>query len=275
MADMAILKAASLLSPPDRATARTVQVVATDIGLRIESKRILQGINLQVRAGEVLCLIGPSGSGKTTLLRLLGGFVRPSEGTVTLRDTPLSGPSRKVAFVFQDYGRALLAWRTVRRNVELALEASRTPRAARRPIVDRLLEQVGLGHAAESYPRQLSGGMQQRVQIARTLAQEPDVLLMDEPFGALDAMTRETLQDELLKLAASRGMTVVFVTHDLEEAIYLGDRVVALATDPGRIAEIVDVDLPRPRDQLTTREDPRFLALRHRLRGFLTKERRP
>jgi NitT/TauT family transport system ATP-binding protein len=158
----------------------------------------------------------------------------------------------------------------VRNNIELALEARKLPKAQWADIVDRLLEQVGLAHAADSYPRQLSGGMQQRCQIARALAQDPDVLLMDEPFGALDAMTRQTLQDELLKLGRERGITIVFITHDLEEAIYLGDRVIALSANPGRIADIVDVDLPFPRNQLTTREDARFLALRHRLYAFLT-----
>lgn len=240
-----------------------------DAGLTIGSKTILDRVNLEVRKGEIICLIGPSGSGKTTLLRMLGGFVRPSSGSIHVSSGPLAGPTRNLAFVFQDYGRALLPWRTVRGNIALALEARRVARDSRAAIIDRLISQVGLAHAADSYPRQLSGGMQQRVQIARALAQEPDVLLMDEPFGALDAMTRESLQDELLRLAGETEMTVVFVTHDLEEAIYLGDRVVALSANPGRIAEIIDVDLPRPRDQLRTREDSRFLQLRHRLRAFL------
>ncbi len=242
---------------------------AKEVGLRIGSKTILEQVDLQVRKGEIVCLIGPSGSGKTTLLRMLGGFVKPSEGTIRSDDRPLAGPTRNLAFVFQDYGRALLPWRTVRGNIALALEAQRIPAGERSAVLDRLTQQVGLVHAANSYPRQLSGGMQQRVQIARALALKPDVLLMDEPFGALDAMTRESLQDELLRIARETGMTVVFITHDLEEAIYLGDRVVALSANPGRIADIVDIDLPRPRDQLLTREDNRFLLLRHRLRAFL------
>ncbi len=271
---MATLATMSLGPPPARVPSHSIQLAVTNAGLSIGSKCILQEIDLEVRAGEVLCIIGPSGSGKTSLLRMMGGFIRASEGAVMAQGRQVVAPSRRFAFVFQDYGRALLPWRTVRGNVELALEACETPRTERRAIAERLLDQVGLASVADAYPRQLSGGMQQRVQIARTLAQSPDMLLMDEPFGALDAMTRETLQDELLKLAAAREMTVVFVTHDLEEAIYLGDRVVALSANPGRVAEVVDVDLPRPRDQLTTREDSRFLALRHRLRGFLTEEGR-
>ena len=240
------------------------------VSLRYGAQTVLSEIDLCVRRRETLCIIGPSGSGKTTLLRLLGGLLSPSNGEVTYNGVPLNRPSQKLAFVFQDYGRALLPWRTVRENIALALEARRMPRRDQAPIVDQLLEQVQLVKAANSYPRQLSGGMQQRTQIARALAQEPEVLLMDEPFGALDAMTRQTLQDELIAIARQRDVTVVFITHDLEEAIYLGDRVIALSANPGRVAEIVDVDLPTPRDQLTTRENPKFLALRHRLYGFLS-----
>ena len=158
--------------------------------------------------------------------------------------------------MFQDYSRALLPWRTVAGNVLLALEARGVPRAARPAEVNRLLHIIGLAdHAA--FPLQLSGGMQQRVQIARALAQRPRLLLMDEPFGSLDAMTRQALQDEIARLCRNERQTVLFVTHDLEEAIYLGDRVVALEANPGRVIEIVDIALPRPRDQLTTREHPR------------------
>ncbi len=230
---------------------------------------ILQDISLEVREHEFVCIVGASGCGKTTLLRLLGGLLQPSEGTVTFRGKPVTGPDRALAIVFQDYGKALLPWRTVAGNVELALESRRVPRGERPGIIRELLARVGLADRAEAFPVQLSGGMQQRLQIARCLAQSPQVLLMDEPFGALDAMTRQNLQDEVLRLCAESGTTVVFVTHDLEEAIYLGDRVIAMESRPGRIGALVDVDLPRPRNQLTTREDPRFLALRHRLFGLL------
>ena len=226
---------------------------------------ILRDISLTVREREFVCIVGASGCGKTTLLRLLGGLLRPTEGSVTFRGKVVTDPDPALAIVFQDYGKALLPWRTVAGNVALALEARRVARAERRDIVMGLLAQVGLADRADAFPVALSGGMQQRLQIARCLAQKPQVLLMDEPFGALDAMTRQTLQDEVARLAAESGMTVVFVTHDLEEAIYLGDRVIAMESRPGRIGEVVDVDLPRPRNQLTTREDATFLALRHHL----------
>ena len=171
--------------------------------------------------------------------------------------------------MFQDYTNALLPWRTVSGNVALALEKTMPVKAQRDARVAQLVEKMGLSHAADRFPTQLSGGMQQRVQIARCLSQDPRIMLMDEPFGALDAMTRQTLQDELMALAAERRTTTVFITHDLEEAIYLGDRVIVLSANPGRIAETIEVELPRPRNQLTTREDPRFLAHRHHLFGLL------
>jgi NitT/TauT family transport system ATP-binding protein len=230
---------------------------------------ILKDISLKVREHEFVCIVGASGCGKTTLLRLIAGLLTPTAGAVTFHGKPVTGPDRALAIVFQDYAKALLPWRTVAGNVELALESRRVPRGERPEIIQNLLAQVGLTDRADAFPLQLSGGMQQRLQIARCLAQAPQVLLMDEPFGALDAMTRQTLQDEVARLSAESGTTVVFVTHDLEEAIYLGDRVIAMESRPGRIGEVVDVDLPRPRNQLTTREDPHFLALRHRLFNLL------
>ena len=230
---------------------------------------ILQDIALSVREHEFVCVVGASGCGKTTLLRLIAGLLTPTSGQVAFRGKPVTGPDRALAIVFQDYAKALLPWRTVAGNVALALESRNVPRAARGEMIAQLLAQVGLADRADAFPVQLSGGMQQRLQIARCLAQAPQVLLMDEPFGALDAMTRQNLQDEVARLSAESGTTVVFVTHDLEEAIYLGDRVIAMESRPGRIGEVVDVDLPRPRNQLTTREDPRFLALRHRLFNLL------
>ena len=228
---------------------------------------ILDAVDLAVRQGEFLSIVGGSGCGKTTLLRLIAGLNLPTQGAIRFESAPVTGPSRDRAVVFQDYGKALLPWRTVAGNVALALEARG---AARSPaIVDGFLDQVGLLAARDRYPAQLSGGMQQRLQIARCLAQAPRLLLMDEPFGALDAMTRQTLQDEIADLARDRGVTVVFITHDLEEAIYLGDRVVALKGGPGRIAADVTIDLPRPRRQLDTREDPRFLDYRHTLFSHL------
>jgi NitT/TauT family transport system ATP-binding protein len=182
-------------------------------------------------------------------------------------------PSREVAFVFQDYTRALLPWRTVEGNVMLALEAAKVPKAERAERIHSVLETVNLQSHRHKFPAQLSGGMQQRLQIARCLAQSPDVLMMDEPFGALDAMTREALQDELSRLVREQGLTVLFVTHDLEEAIYLGDRVVALRTNPTpelpSLAAMIDVPIDHPRDQLSVKEHPEFLRLRRELYHYL------
>jgi NitT/TauT family transport system ATP-binding protein len=171
--------------------------------------------------------------------------------------------------VFQDYGKALLPWRTAAGNVSLALEAGGMRSAERPARIEELLRTVGLPGHAGKYPSEMSGGMQQRLQIARCLAQEPKTLLMDEPFGALDAMTRQGLQDEVLSLVAASGATVIFVTHDLDEAIYLGDRVIGLLPHPGRIGIELPVNLPRPRDQLSTREHPEFLRLRRQLFDFI------
>jgi len=233
------------------------------------ARPVLENIDLGVERSEFVCIVGPSGCGKTTLLRLLAGLLGPSHGEVTLGGKRVTAPPPEVAFMFQDYSKALLPWRTASGNVSLALEAGNYPRANRAARIRELLDKVGLGGHAEAYPAQLSGGMQQRLQIARCLAQEPQVLLMDEPFGALDAMTRQALQDEMLRIVAAEKATALFVTHDLEEAIYLGDRVVALYPNPGRVAQIFDVTLPRPRDQLTTRESPEFLALRRQLFDFV------
>jgi len=225
-------------------------------------RRIVEDIDLDVRRGEFLTIVGASGTGKTTLLRLLGGLVPASGGTISFRGKPVDSPPDGVVVVFQDYSHALLQWRTVAGNVALGLEG-RVAAAERAQRVSAALEMVGLDHCADDQPWQLSGGMQQRVQIARALALRPDVLLMDEPFGALDAMTKAALQDELLRVHARTGTSFVFITHDIEEAVYLGDRVVVLGGPPGRIDRIVPVSLPRPRDQIETRQMPEFL--RHRL----------
>ena len=241
------------------------------VHLQFGGKPILQDISFAVRPGEFVCLIGPSGCGKTTLLRLAAGLLAPTSGMVTVAGQSELVPSLETAFVFQDYGRALLPWRDVYGNVSLALEAMNLPKAERPQRIDALLAKVGLAAHPDKYPAQLSGGMQQRLQIARCLAQTPKLFLMDEPFGALDAMTRQSLQDELLGLIQESRATVLFVTHDLEEALYLGDRVVALSPNPGRIASIVDVPITRPRNQLTTREDATFLRLRRELFAFVTE----
>jgi NitT/TauT family transport system ATP-binding protein len=240
-----------------------------DVGLVLGGRPILEHITLAIPKGAFVCIVGPSGCGKTTLLRLLAGLTQPTTGRVLYDGKPVVPGRRDVALIFQDYTKALLPWRTAYGNVAITLEAMKVPRVRRRDIIMRLLERVGLAADAEKYPTELSGGMQQRVQIARALAQEPVALLMDEPFGALDAMTRQTLQDEIQEIVAQSGATVAFVTHDLEEALYLGDRVYGMRRHPGRITNDFEVRIKRPRDQLTTPEHPEFLRLRHALFDFI------
>jgi NitT/TauT family transport system ATP-binding protein len=249
--------------------ARKPLIAFNNVNHAFGNRPIVRNVDLTIGQSEFVCLIGPSGCGKTTLLRMVGGLLTPTSGQVLFNGKPVQGPEKEISFMFQDYSKALLPWRTAAGNVSLALEANNVPADQRGPRIRELLRKVGLANHADHYPAQLSGGMQQRVQIARCLAQEPSVLLMDEPFGALDAMTRQALQDEILRLIAVSKTTVVFVTHDLEEAIYLGDRVVALYPNPGRVAQVFDVNLPSPRDQLTTREHPEFLRLRRELFDFI------
>lgn len=244
-------------------------LLLNEVSLSYGGHQVLSSINLSVREGEFVSIVGPSGCGKTTLLRLIAGLVQPSSGSVAHNGAPVSKPSRERAVVFQDYGKALLPWRKVWNNIALPLEDTGMGQEAVRRRSMELLSAMKLEQFAEHFPEQLSGGMQQRVQIARSLAQEPKVWLMDEPFGALDAITRQQLQDEILRIAAERAITVIFITHDLEEAIYLGDRVIVLGAHPGRVVEEIAVDIPKPRDQLTTREHTAFLQARHRLFGLL------
>ena len=244
-----------------------------DVAIRLGGREVVSPTSFDVARGEFVCIIGPSGCGKTTLLRAAGGLAQVSAGVVNHHGKKVIGPSRKVAFVFQDYGRALLPWRTVEGNVQLALEATNTPATERTEWIGEVLEKVGLTTHSRKFPAQLSGGMQQRLQIARCLAQKPELMMMDEPFAALDALTRRDLQDELARLVRNEGLTVLFVTHDLEEAIYLGDRVIALQSNPGpgrpSLACTLDVKIPRPRDQLTTKEHPDYLHLRRELFTFI------
>jgi NitT/TauT family transport system ATP-binding protein len=206
----------------------------------------LVDINLQIKEGEFVCLLGPSGCGKSTLLKIIAGLIPATSGRISINGKPVSGPGPERAVVFQDY--ALFPWMTVRDNVEFGLEARRLPLAERREVSKRLLKVVGLSDFAERFPHQLSGGMKQRVSIARALAVDPSLLLMDEPFGALDAQTRQLLQDELLRIWREYRKTVVFVTHSIEEAIYLSDRIVVMTARPGRVKQIVMVPETRPRD---------------------------
>ncbi|MEU1195277.1 ABC transporter ATP-binding protein [Streptomyces sp. NPDC005813] len=228
-------------------------------GRRVEAVRDL---TFTVAAGELVCLVGPSGCGKTTLLKCVGGLLAPTAGEVSLAGSPVSGPPPGMAFVFQEYGRSLFPWMRVRENVGLPLKRKGLRKQRRRELVEDALESVGLADAAGAYPWQLSGGMQQRVAIARALAYEPDVLLMDEPFAAVDAQTRADLEDLVRGLWRQRGITVLFVTHDIDEAVYLGQRVLILSGSPTVVQEQLKVDLPDERDQLHTRVSPRFAELR-------------
>ena len=203
-------------------------------------------INLEIEGGEFICLLGPSGCGKSTLLKIIAGLIPASSGRITIDGMPINGPGPERAVVFQDY--ALFPWMTVRDNIEFGLEARKLARSARKEISTKLLRTVGLSDFADRFPHHLSGGMKQRVSIARALAVNPSLLLMDEPFGALDAQTRQTLQDELLRIWREYRKTVIFVTHSIEEAIYLSDRIVVMTARPGRIKEIVTVQEARPRD---------------------------
>jgi NitT/TauT family transport system ATP-binding protein len=230
----------------------------------------LEDIDLTVAQGEFVSLIGPSGCGKSTLLRLVADLLQPTSGTVLVNGaTPHAARlQRTYGMVFQ--AATLLEWRRIRANIELPLEIMGVPRERRRTRALEMLDLVGLADFADHYPWQLSGGMQQRVAIARALAFEPSILLMDEPFGALDEMTRERMQAEVLRLWRETGTTVLFVTHSIPEAVFLSTRVVVMSPRPGRISDVVDVDLPRTRDD-DTREEQRFFALTTQVRDALRK----
>ncbi len=254
----------SVVNPTQAIPADTL-FVCRDLTLHLahheDRKTILEDISFDVAKGEFFTIVGGSGTGKTTLLRLLGGLTPPSSGTIDYRGQAIAGPPDGVVMVFQDYSHALLQWRTVARNVALGLEGKLFGSALDDRVM-KALRMVGLEANAADYPWQLSGGMQQRVQIARALALEPAVLLMDEPFGALDAMTKATLQDELLKVHQQTEASFIFVTHDIEEAVYLGDRVAVLGGPPGHVARTFAIDLPRPRDQMETRQLAAFMQYR-------------
>ncbi|NUS79423.1 MAG: ABC transporter ATP-binding protein [Streptomyces sp.] len=224
---------------------------------------VLHDLTLTVPDGQLLCVVGPSGCGKSTLLRTVAGLLPAREGEVILDDTPVTGVPDRLAVVFQDYGRSLYPWLTVRDNVALPLRRQGLGRAERRTEAERILDRVGLDGTARRHPWQLSGGMQQRVAIARALVCRPKLLLMDEPFGSLDAQTREDLEDLLLEVHRTDGTTIVFVTHDIDESVYLGDRVVVLSPGPGsHVVLDLPVELPGEREQIGTRGLPEFVALR-------------
>jgi NitT/TauT family transport system ATP-binding protein len=222
---------------------------------------VLRQLSFDVYDNEVVSLIGESGCGKTTLLRIVQGLVRLDSGTILVDGKRAEGPGRDRGFVFQQA--TLLPWRTARQNIEFGLELQKVDRAVRSQRARELLQLVGLGAAGEQFPHQLSGGMQQRIGLARALAIDPAILLMDEPFSALDAQNREVLQQELLRIHATTGKTILFVTHDLDEAIYLSDRIIVMGAKPGRIKRVIDVPFARPRGELPQlRGDPVFQEMR-------------
>ena len=221
----------------------------------------IKDLSFEVDAGEFVCIVGPSGCGKTTLLKTMSGLLAPTSGTVELNGKRVTGPPEQMALVFQDYSRSLYPWMTVAANVEFPLRRRAQGRAPRGGRGGARARSASTGFAGK-YPWQLSGGMQQRVAIARGLAYRPEILLMDEPFASVDAQTRADLEDLVLKIRHDYGVTILFVTHDIDESVYLADRVVILSQRPTVVAEELDVPLPRPRDQVTTKELPEFAHLR-------------
>lgn len=217
----------------------------------------LQDVNLQIRRGEFISLLGPSGCGKSTLLNIISGFQKPSSGVLLQNGREITGPDASRTVVFQDY--ALFGWMTLQENVEFGLKANGMPKAERADIARGLLEKVRLSGFENKLPHEISGGMKQRCSIARALAPDPEILLMDEPFGALDAQTRVMLQEEIARLSHEAGKTVVFVTHGIDEAVFLADRVVVMSPRPGRVRQEVDVTLARPRTS-EVRADPWFVS---------------
>jgi NitT/TauT family transport system ATP-binding protein len=222
----------------------------------------IEDVSLRVADGELVTIVGPSGCGKSTLLRCIAGLLRPTSGQVTLNGMPVTQVPDRLGVVFQDYSRSLYPWLSVSDNVALPLRRTERRRSARRKIALTALESVGLAQVGGRYPWQLSGGMQQRVAIARALACDPVLLLMDEPFGSVDAQTREDLEDLVLRVRADRSITILLVTHDIDESVYTGDRVIVLTPGPGRVRGEVTVDLPSPRDQIATKELREFARLR-------------
>jgi NitT/TauT family transport system ATP-binding protein len=235
------------------------------------SVEAIRDLTFRIDAGELVCLVGPSGCGKTTLLRCIAGLLEATSGRTLLEGRPVTGPPEQMAVVLQEYGRSLFPWMTVAANVELPLKQKGTPKARRRDLVQRALAEVGLTDAGTAHPWQLSGGMQQRVAIARAVAYEPHILLMDEPFAAVDAQTRADLEDLIRRIWQDLGVTVLFVTHDIDEAVYLGQRVVILSNSPTVVQEDLTIELPAARDQLTTRADPRFAELRSHVYAQIQK----
>jgi NitT/TauT family transport system ATP-binding protein len=238
--------------------------VYLELSLGKNKRKILNNLQLEISSGKIYTIVGSSGCGKTSLLRVMAGLTIATSGKVLYKSQLVKKPPEGVAFVFQDYTNALLPWRTVEKNISLGIERKLSKEECAVRVKDAI-SRVKLTSRESDYPWQLSGGMQQRVQIARALATKPSVLLMDEPFAALDAMTKSVLQDELLKLRDQTGISIVFITHDIEEAIYLGDEVSLMKGPPGEICQSLKIDLPDNRNQISTRSLPAFLSYRKQL----------
>jgi NitT/TauT family transport system ATP-binding protein len=253
------------MSAPEAAPMLDVQHLRKVYGTGDTAVEAIGDLNFTIGKNELVCIVGPSGAGKTTFLRCVSGLLAPTSGQVVLEGQPVTEPPSGMAVVLQDYGRSLYPWLSVHDNVELPLKAKRVAKSERTALVSEALEAVGLAHAGRKYPWQLSGGMQQRVAIARAIAYQPHILVMDEPFAAVDAQTRADLEDLVRRLWKQLGVTVLFVTHDIDESVYLGGRVLVLSHAPTFVLEDVVIDLPDERDQLTTRALPEFAELRTRV----------
>jgi NitT/TauT family transport system ATP-binding protein len=249
-----------------------IRNIAKTYGRGAKATPAIADVSFTVGDREFVCVVGPSGCGKTTLLKCVGGLLRPTSGQVLLRGRRVTSPPEEMALVFQEYGRSLMPWASVRNNVLLPLRHKRLGRQARKALVEEALEAVGLTRFIDHYPWQLSGGMQQRVAIARALAYQPSILLMDEPFASVDAQTRGDLEDLVLRVREEFAVTILFVTHDIDESVYLSDRVVVLTHAPTEVKEMIDVDLPFPRDQIATKELPEFTQLRGHVYRLIKRE---
>ncbi len=234
------------------------------------SAAVLEDLTFQQKPGEFLTIVGPSGCGKSTLLRCIASLMQPSSGQVLHKGNVFAEPPKWLSIVFQDYNRSLFPWLTVRKNVEFGLRG--VSESERRQRASEAIDAVKLSHAADLYPWQISGGMQQRCALARSIVVRPELLLLDEPFASVDAQTRIDLQDMVIDICRQMSLSTLLVTHDIDEAVYMADRIVVLSTRPARVVEEINVDIPYPRDQLTTKETPEFLKLRHQVYTLVRKQ---
>lgn len=242
-----------------------VRNLSKTYGTGSKANLAIKDVSFTVTRGELVSVVGPSGAGKTTLLKCLSGLMPPTSGSILFEGKAFKGVPSRLTLVFQDYSRSLFPWLTVESNITLPLRNKKVPRDEQKRRLELMLDSVGLPECAHRYPWQLSGGMQQRVAIARALAYQPDCLLMDEPFASVDAQTRTDLEDLVLRLRAEFGITIVFVTHDIDEAVYLSDRVIALTHSPATVSGILQIGFPSPRDQLETKALPEFAQHRKHL----------